>query len=331
MDLRTTYLGLDLPHPLMPGASPLPDQLDRARRLEDAGAAAIVLRSLFEEQILQDDLSAGLHVEGPMESYAEALSYFPNPGTFALGPFEYLEHLRRLRQAVSVPLIASLNGTTLGGWLEYAQFLQDAGADALELNVYRLPVTAAEDALEVERETTEMIRAVKCTVKLPVAVKLSPFYTSLPAFADRLESAGADGLVLFNRFLQPDIDVEELRAVPQMELSHPSELRLRLRWLAILSSRFKGSLACSGGVHDTPGVVKALMTGADVVQVVSVLLERGIEHLALLQRELSSWLTEHEYTSLRQMRGSMNMAGCPNPKALERAHYMRVLQSRHGE
>jgi dihydroorotate dehydrogenase (fumarate) len=330
MDLRTTYLGLELPHPLMPGASPLPDVLDTARRLEDAGAAAIVMRSLFEEQILQEDLSAGLYVEGPMESYAEALSYFPNPEGFALGPFEYLEHVRRLRQAVSVPLIASLNGTTLGGWLEYAQFLQDAGADALELNVYRLPVSAEEDASEVERETADMVLAVKHTVRIPVAVKLSPFYTSLPAFVARLERAGADGLVLFNRFLQPDIDVEDLRALPRMELSHPSELRLRLRWLAILSSGFKGSLACSGGVHDTPGVVKSLMAGADVVQVVSALLSRGVEYLAVLRRELETWLTEHEYTSLRQMRGSMNMAGCPDPKAYERAHYMRVLQGRQG-
>jgi dihydroorotate dehydrogenase (fumarate) len=331
MDLRTTYLGLELPHPLMPGASPLPDLLDRARRLEDAGAAAIVLRSLFEEQILQDDLSAGLFVEGPMESYAEALSYFPRPDSFALGPFEYLEHLRRLRAAVSVPLIASLNGTTLGGWLEYAQFLQDAGADALELNVYRLPVSVEEDAAEVERETVEMVRAVKHTVRVPVAVKLSPFYTSLPAFAARLRDAGADGFVLFNRFLQPDIDVEELRAVPRMELSHPEELRLRLRWLAILSASYPGKLAASGGIHDTEGVVKALMAGAAAVQVVSVLLIRGIEHLAVLRQELASWLIEHEYTSLRQLQGSMNLAGCPNPSAYERAQYMRILQSRHGE
>jgi len=331
MDLRTTYLGLELPHPLMPGASPLPDLLDRARRLEDAGAAAIVLRSLFEEQILQDDLTAGLHVEGPMESYAEALSYFPSPGSFALGPFEYLEHLRRLRAAISVPLIASLNGTTLGGWLEYAQFLQDAGADALELNVYRLPVSVQEDGVEVERETVEMVRAVKHTVRVPVAVKLSPFYTSLPAFAARLSGAGADGFVLFNRFLQPDIDVEELRAVPQMELSHPDELRLRLRWLAILSGSYPGKLAASGGIHDSRGVIKALMAGAAAVQVVSALLIRGIDYLTVLRQELESWLTEHEYTSLRQMQGSMNLAGCPNPGAYERAHYMRILQSRHGE
>jgi dihydroorotate dehydrogenase (fumarate) len=331
MDLRTTYLGISLPHPLMPGASPLPDVLDRARSLEDAGAAAIVLRSLFEEQILQDDLTAGLHVEGPMESYAEALSYFPDPAGFALGPFEYLEHVRRLRAAVSVPLIASLNGTTLGGWLEYARFLEDAGADALELNVYRLPVAADEDSVEVERETVEMVRAVRHSVRLPVAVKLSPFYTSLPAFAARLRDAGADGFVLFNRFLQPDIDVEELRAVPRMELSQPEELRLRLRWLGILSPSYPGALACSGGVHDTAGVIKALMAGADAVQVVSALLTRGIEHLAVLREELARWLTEHEYTSLRQLKGSMNLAGCPNPSAYERAHYMRVLQSRHGE
>jgi dihydroorotate dehydrogenase (fumarate) len=331
MDLRTSYLGLDLPHPFMPGASPLPDGLDMARRLEDAGASAIVMRSLFEEQILQEEISAGLHVEGPMESYAEALSYFPDPSTFRLGPFEYLEHVRRLRQALALPLIASLNGTTLGGWLEYAQYLEDAGADALELNVYRLPVSAQEDALAVEQETAEMVVAVKRTVRIPVAVKVSPFYTSLPAFAARLAGAGADGLVLFNRFLQPDIDVEELRAVPLMELSHPSELRLRLRWLAILSGGFPGSLACSGGVHDTPSAVKALMAGADVVQVVSALLLRGPQVLAELRTGLAAWLVEHEYASLAQLRGSMSLAGCPDPKAYERAHYMRVLQSRQGD
>jgi dihydroorotate dehydrogenase (fumarate) len=331
MDLRTTYLGIELPHPLVSGASPLADDLGTVRRLEDAGAAAIVLRSLFEEQIVRDEISAGLHLYGAAESYAEALTYLPKQDVFALGPFEYLDHLRRLRAAVAVPLVASLNGSTLGGWLDYARFLEDAGADAIELNVYRLPVAVGEDAVDVERDTVDMVRAVRQTVSVPLAVKLSPFYTSLPALAVRLREAGADGLVLFNRFMQPDLDVEELKVVPSIELSDPSELRLRLRWLAILSTSFPGSLAASGGVHDVTGVIKAVMAGAHAVQLVSVILRRGPACLARMRSELAEWLESHEYASLRQMQGSMNLAACPNPGAYERANYVKILQSWHGE
>lgn len=331
MDLRTRYLGFDLPHPLLPGASPLGADLDAIRRLEDAGAPAIVLPSLFEEQVVRDELIAGLHVRGVMDSHVEATSYLPDPSAFEHGPFEYLEHVRRVRAHVGVPVIASLNGTTMGCWLDYARFVQDAGADALELNVYRLPSDPRVGALDLERETVAMVRAVRATVSIPLAVKLSPFYTSLPALAHELARAGAAGLVLFNRFLQPDIDLEELRAVPRLELSDPSELPLRLRWIAILSGSLQASLACTGGVHDAEGAVKAVMVGAHAVQVVSILLRRGPEHLAVLRRELAEWLETHEYASLRQMQGSMNLAGCPNPKAYERANYVRVLQSWHGE
>lgn len=327
LDLSTTYLGFKLPHPFLPGASPLVDDLDSVRRLEDAGAAAIVMHSLFEEQITREQLSSFLHTEMHGESFAEALTYFPHPDHFALGPEEYLDHLARIKGTVRVPVIASLNGSTLGGWLSYAKAMEQAGADALELNVYALATDPSEDAGAIEDRTLEMLKAVKAGVRIPVAVKLSPFYTSLSHFAKRLDEAGADALVLFNRFYQPDIDVEELQVERALYLSNPSELPLRLRWLAILSGRLRASLAVSGGVHSALDAVKAVMTGADAVQVVSALLQRGPAYLKTLRLELARWLEEHEYESLRQMHGSMNLLACPDPKVYERANYMLVLQS----
>ncbi len=325
MDLSTKYLGLDLAHPLMPGSSPLGCDLDMVRRLEDAGAAAIVLPSLFEEQIAMEQAEA-LAQEAHAESSAEALSYFPRPEGYRLGPDDYLEHVRKVRAAVRVPVIASLNGVTRGGWLSYAKQIQQAGAHALELNIYHLSTDFEASAYHVEETAIEMAREIKRTITIPVAVKLGPFYSSLPHFARGLESAGADGLILFNRFYQPEIDVEELEVKRTLQLSTSEELNLRLRWLAILSGRVRTSLAVSGGVHTAVDAVKAVMAGADVVQVVSALLRKGPEHLKTLREDLSRWLEQHEYVSLAQMRGSMNLAKSPDPSAYERGNYIQVLQ-----
>lgn len=330
MDLSTTYLGFSLPHPFVSGAGPMVDDLDTVRRLEDAGAAAIVMRSLFEEQITREQLVTARQLESPAESFAEALSYLPTPETFVLGPEQYLEQLARIKAAVAVPVIASLNGSTEGGWLSYARWMEQAGADAIELNVYYLATDFEQSGEALERRTLQMIGAVKNGVSVPVAVKLSPFYSSLAHFSRRLDDFGADGLVLFNRFYQPDIDVEALEVTPTLRLSDSTELLLRLRWLAILSGRIKATLAVSGGVHTALDAVKAVMCGADAVQVVSALLRKGPEKLAELRAGLASFLEEHEYDSLAQMKGSMSLLRCPDPGAHERANYMTILQSWRG-
>jgi dihydroorotate dehydrogenase (fumarate) len=327
MDLTTRYLGLELDSPLMPGASPLADSLDVARRLEDAGASAIVMRSLFEEQITREMTGNIYSVETHAESSAEAVSYFPTPAEFSLGPDEYLDQLRTIVEAVRIPVIGSLNGVTVRGWLDYALQIQEAGADALELNVYYLPTDPEEESTAVEKRTLDIVRAVKGALKIPIAVKLSPFFSALPHFARELERAGADGIILFNRFYQPDIDVENLEAAPSLHLSDPSELLLRLRWLAIVAPGMRIPLAISGGVHSGLDVVKSVMAGASAVQVVSVLLKKGPEHIRTLRLELERWMREHEYESLEQMRGNMSLARCPDPNAFSRANYMRILQS----
>jgi dihydroorotate dehydrogenase (fumarate) len=327
MDLSTSYLGFSLPHPFMPGASPLVDDLDTVRQLEDAGAAAIVMRSLFEEQITGEQVSRIHGMEEHAESFAEARSYFPDPEQFALGPEEYLEQVRLVKKTVGVPVIASLNGNTEGGWVDHAGLIAEAGADALELNVYELPTDPGRSGEEVEARTVALVRAVKECAALPLAVKLSPFYSSLPNLAARLAEAGAAGLVLFNRFYQPDIDVEELEVERSLQLSNSSELLLRLRWLAILHGRVRADLAATGGVHAALDGIKAVMAGASAVQVVSALLQRGPEHLKTLRDEVASWLEEHEYESLSQMKGSMSLEHSPDPSAFERANYMHVLQS----
>jgi dihydroorotate dehydrogenase (fumarate) len=325
MNLSTTYLGLKLTHPLMAGASPLVDDMGMVKRLEDAGVAAIVMHSLFEEQITREEQGMILDMELSSNSSAEAISYFPEPSEFRLGPEKYLEQIRRIKQAVSVPVIASLNGTTAAGWLHYGKLMQEAGADALELNVYYIPTDAKESTVEVEKRTLDIVRAVKSEVKIPVAVKLSPFFSALAHFAAELEAAGADGLVLFNRFFQPDINVEELLAEPSLQLSSPADLLLRLRWLAVLHGHLKGSLAVTGGVHDGIGALKAVMAGADAVQMVSALLIHGPERLAQTRTTLADWLEEHEYESLAQAKGSMSLLKSPNPQAFTRANYMRIL------
>lgn len=326
MDLSTTYLGFRLPHPLMPGASPMVDSLDTVQRLEEAGAAAIVMHSLFEEQILQEQWATIYHMDVHAESFGEALSYFPRPGEFALGPEQYLAQIARIKKAVHIPVIASLNGTTAGGWVEYARRMEEAGADALELNVYYLATDPEEPAATVEQRTLDILRTVKQSVSIPVAVKLSPFFSSLAHFATELDVAGADALILFNRFYQPDIDIEQLEVTPRLELSNSSELLLRLRWLAILSEKVRCSLAVTGGVHTARDAIRAIMAGAHAVQMVSALLRGGPAYLRAVLDEMSTWMEEHEYTSLRQMRGSMSLARCPDPAAFERANYIRVLQ-----
>jgi dihydroorotate dehydrogenase (fumarate) len=326
MDLSTTYLGLRLAHPLMPGASPLADDLDTVRRLEDAGASAIVMRSLFEEQIVREELGASAHLYGHDLAHAEALSYLPPTSVFALGPDTYLEQLRRIRAAVAVPVIASLNGTTPGGWTSFARQMEQAGADALEANLYVIPTDPEESGQAVEERLLAVVASVVAAVKIPVAVKLSPFLSSLPHFARRLSIAGARGVVLFNRFYQPDIDVDDLDVVRTLHLSDSSELLLRLRWLAVLHGKTPLSLAASGGVHTTLDAVKAMMAGASAVQLVSALLRHGPHHLHEVIEGVRSWLLEHEYESVAQLTGSMSLSRCPEPSAYERANYMTLLQ-----
>ncbi len=327
MDLTTEYLGLKLKNPLLPGASPLVDNLDTVRRLEDAGAPAIVMHSLFEEQIALEARAEVEDVESHEYSFAEAATYLPAADEFALGPDHYLEQIAKIKQAVGIPVIASLNGVTPGGWTNYARLMDDAGADALELNVYFLTTDPALTSEQVEANVVDVLKVVNGAVTIPVAVKISPYFTALPHFAKRLREAGAAGLVLFNRFYQPDLDPEELEVLSTLQLSEPYELRLRLRWLAILSACVGGDLSASGGVHTGLDAVKAVMAGATTVQMVSVLLRKGPDHFREILESFRLWIEEHEYTGLSQMRGSLNLAKSPDPAAFERANYLKILQS----
>jgi dihydroorotate dehydrogenase (fumarate) len=326
MNLATRYMGFELPHPVVPGAGPFADSLDTVRRLEDAGAPMIVMHSLFEEQVTREEVGITRSIETPKESYAEALSYFPEPDDFVLGPDDYLERLRRVKAAVGVPVIGSLNGTTQGGWLRYARLIEQAGADGLELNLYELALDLEETGQEVERRGLEVARAVKASVRIPVAVKLSPFYSSIANFARRLDEAGADALVLFNRFYQPDIDVEQQELL-RVNLSSPAELLLRVRWIGALSGRVRASLAATGGIHTAVDVVKAVMAGGHAAQMVSALLRHGPAYLRQVHDDLARWLEEHEFESLQQMQGSMSLLRCRDPGAYRRANYIRLLQS----
>jgi dihydroorotate dehydrogenase (fumarate) len=326
MKLSTTYLGLSISNPILPGASPLVDDLDMVRRLEDAGAGAIVMHSLFEEQITNEQIAEFAHTENPAESFAEAVTYFPAMEDFALGPDRYLEQISRIKEAVRIPVIASLNGVSMGGWTDHARLIEQAGADALELNVYYIATDPEESGSMVEKRVMDILRGVKGKVSIPVAVKLSPFFSSPAHFAKQLDALGAAGVVLFNRFYQPDIDIEELEATHRLDLSNSTELRLRLRWAAILHGHLKGDLSLSGGVHSVEDVIKAIMCGATTVQTVSALLKHGPSYLAKLTAGLRQWLEEHEYESVEQMRGSMSLRHCPDPSVFERANYLRVLQ-----
>ena len=325
MNLKTTYLGMQLEHPLMVGACPLANDLDMVRRLEDSGVAAITMPSLFEEQITREQFGTLYDLEAGSESFAEATSYFANISEVRLGPDNYLDQIRKVKAAVKVPVVASLNGVTASGWLDFAKKIQQAGADALELNLYTLATDPLETAEIVERRELEIIRTVKSSVSIPLAVKLSPFYTSLPHFVKVMEGAGADAVVLFNRFYQPDLDIEALEVEPSLSLSTNSTLRLRLRWLAVLHSHIGMTMTVSGGVHSGESAIKATMAGATGIQLVSALLMHGPERLKTIREEMVNWMEEHEYESLDQMRGSLSLTKCPNPQAFERSNYMRVL------
>jgi dihydroorotate dehydrogenase (fumarate) len=325
-DLSTKYLGMTLRTPLVASASPLSKDIDGIRRLEDAGASAVVLYSLFEEQLRQEALELEYHLSAGTESFAESLTYLPTRSEFRTGPEGYLEHIRKAKKAVRIPVIASLNGATLGGWTHYAEQIQEAGADAIECNIYSIPADMDVPSNIVEQSYVEILHAVKSTVLIPVAVKLSPFFSNMAYMAKRLEGAGADGLVLFNRFYQPDIDLDELEIRPNVLLSTPQALRLPLTWIGILYGRVRSSLAGTSGVHSAQDVIKLLLVGADVTMLCSALLQEGVSHLRFVEHELRAWLEEHEYESVAQMQGSMSQLRCPDPSAFERAQYMRAVK-----
>jgi dihydroorotate dehydrogenase (fumarate) len=326
-DLKTTYLGLPLKNPLVASASPLSKSLDTVRRLEDAGASAIVMYSLFEEQITHESQELNHYLERGTNSFAESLSYFPDLDNYNLGPEPYVEHVRTIKQAVGIPVIGSLNGISSGGWLEYAQKIEQAGADALELNIYYLPTDLELSGAELEEDYVQLVKDVRAKVKLPIAVKLSPYFTALPNMAKRIVGAGANALVLFNRFYQPDFDLEELEVIPNLVLSTSHELRLPLRWIAILYGRIQADFALTSGVHTAQDVLKAMMAGANVAMMTSTLLESGVGRITHILTELQEWMEEHEYDSIAQMRGSMSQRAVADPAAFERANYLKVLNS----
>ncbi len=327
MDLSTSYLGLKLKNPLVPGAGPLTAKLESIKQLEDAGAAAIVLSSLFEEQISHEADELEYFLESGAESFAEALSYFPHADSFHSGPDEYLAYIANVKRSVDIPVIASLNGKTIGGWTEYARSIQEAGADAIELNVYFLAANTKLTGRAVEGLHEDILKAVKNVVSIPVALKISPFFSGLSATAAQLDAAGADALVLFNRFYQPDIDLDALEVVPKIKLSTSSDLLLPLRWIAILHGRLECGLAASSGIWSGEDALKALMAGADAVQLCSVLLNRGPSGLTTILGDMRAWMEKKEYESVEQLKGSMSQKSCPEPAAFERANYMAALHS----
>jgi dihydroorotate dehydrogenase (fumarate) len=330
MDLTTTYLGMKLRTPLVPSASPLSEEIDNIKRMEDAGASAVVLSSLFEEQLLLDRYELHHHLTHGTESFAEALTYIPEPPELKdirLGAEDYLERIRKAKEAVAIPIIASLNGVSIGGWTDYANLIQEAGADALELNIYYIPTDPTLTGAEVEQTYLNILTMVKSLVTIPVAVKLSPFFSNLANMARRLDEAGADALVLFNRFYQPDIDLDNLVVRPNVILSTPQALRLPLRWIAILYGRVRADLAATSGIHTAQDVIKMLMAGANVAMLCSVLLRHGVNHIRLIEEGLRQWMEEREYESVGQMRGSMSQIHCENPGEFERAQYIRALHS----
>jgi dihydroorotate dehydrogenase (fumarate) len=327
MDLSTKYLGLTLRNPLVVSPSPLCEDLGNIRKMEDSGAGAVVLHSLFEEQIAMESYELDRYLSHGAESFAESLSYFPDLTGYNLGPDGYLEHLAKARAAVKVPIIASLNGVSTGGWIRYAQKMEQAGADALELNIYSVPTNPEVSSAQIEQAYCELVHDVKASVGIPVAVKVGPYFTAMANLARALEEAGADGLVLFNRFYQPDFDLEALEVVPSLHLSTPVELLTRLHWVAILYGRIHADLAVTGGVHSAYDVLKTQMAGAQVAMMTSALLKRGIDYLATVLAELKAWMEEHEYESIQQMQGSMSQRKVAHPNAFLRANYLKVLSS----
>lgn len=325
MNLTTTYLGFKLRTPFVPSASPLSEKVDNIKRMEDAGASAVVFHSLFEEQVRRERHDLQFYLDQGTESYAESLTYFPERTDFKVGPDAYLDHIARAKAAVHIPIIGSLNGTTFGGWMKCAKQIEQAGADALELNIYSVPATPDRSADDIESEYLTIIASTKAQLKIPVAVKLSPYFTNFAHFAQRADRNGADALVLFNRFYQPDIELETLEITPNILLSTPMAMRLPMRWIAMLYGRIGANLAATSGIHRATDALKMLMAGADVTMLCSVLLRRGIDHIRVLEHEMREWMEQHEYDSVEQLKGSMSQANCPDPVAFERAQYMRAL------
>ncbi len=329
MDLSTTYLGLNLRTPLVVSASPMSADIGNIKAMEDAGASAVVLHSLFEEQLRQERLEMNHYMEYGTFSSPEALTYFPEPAQYYTGPEEYLEHIARAKKAVNIPIIGSLNGCSPGGWTAHARLMQQAGADAIELNIYYVPTTMLVSSADFERSYLEILNAVKAEVNIPVAVKLSPFFTNFAYMAGLLDEDGANGLVMFNRFYQPDIDLEALEVKPNILLSTPMAMRLPLRWVAILYGRLRASLAATSGIHRATDVLKLLMAGADVTMLCSVLLRHGIRHIKVVEADLTRWMEEHEYESVSQMKGSLSQKNCGAPTEFERAQYVRAVSHHH--
>jgi len=327
IDLTTRYLGLTLKNPVVAAASPLTKKIESAKKLDDAGVGAIVMYSLFEEQIIHESLELDHYLTRGSNSSAEALSYFPEIASYAMGPGKYLDHLTAVKKSISVPVIGSLNGVSKGGWTSYAHHMQEAGADAIELNLYYLPADIDLTALELENTYLELISEIRSKVKIPLSVKLNPFATALPNFAKRCSEAGANGLVLFNRFYQPDFDLENLEVIHSLALSNSDELRLSLRWISILYGKVDVDLALTGGVHTATDVIKSMMAGARVVMIASELLKNGYDRVPDILATTQAWMEEHDYKSIRQMQGSMSQASVKEPAAFERANYMTVLGS----
>jgi dihydroorotate dehydrogenase (fumarate) len=327
MDLSTTYMGLNLKNPFVPSASPLSRDIGTIKALEDAGSSAIVMYSLFEEQIAHEQKELDHFLAQGTESFSEALSYFPEQAEYNLGPEEYLEHIRLAKQATDIPIIGSLNGVSTGGWMKYAKGIEEAGADGLELNVYYIPTNAAYSADDIEAIYLNDLKAIKETIKIPVAMKLSPFFSSFSNIAKKLDDAGADALVMFNRFYQPDFDLEKLEVVPTVNLSHSGEGRIPLRWIAILYGQIKASMAATTGIYSGIDALKMLMAGADITMMCSALLEKGVPQLTTALNELTQWMEEHEYESVQQLKGSMSQKSVAEPAAFERANYMKALNS----
>jgi len=327
VDLTTNYLGLTLKNPFVASSSPFTEKLDIVLKMEDAGVAAIVLPSLFEEQITNESWKLHRDLTRGTEGFSEALSYLPDTGRYSIGPDKYIEKLEKTRQAVNIPVLGSLNGVSMGGWIEYAQKIEQAGADALELNLYDVVTNPEITSSQLENTHISLVREVRARIKIPITVKLSPFYTSLPNFTQQLVEAGVDGLVLFNRFYQPDFDLEELSVVPNLVLSNSNELRLPLRWIAILYGRIPVDLGLTTGVHSATDLIKAVMAGASAAMVTSELLQHGVDRIQEIMAEVQAWMDAHEYESIRQMKGSMSQMAVGDPKAFERANYMKVLSS----
>ena len=327
MDITTSYLGFKLKSPIVPSAGPLSEDVSKIKEMEDAGAGAAVIYSLFEEQLEHDELELDHYTSTPAESFAEATSYFPEPFEYKLGPEEYLEHIRKAKEAVDMPIIASLNGKSLGGWIDYAKKIEEAGADALELNIYELATDIDKKCEEVEKKYIHIVRRVRSEIKIPIAVKMHPFFSSVANMANELSKAGANGLVLFNRFYQPDINLETLEVEPNVLLSTPMAMRLPLRWIAVLHGRIKADLAATSGIYSEEDVIKMIMAGANVTQVLACLLKFGIGHIADIIAKMEKWMEEKEYESVEQMRGSMSYMNVEDPSKFERANYMKALHS----